>query len=86
MYQEPPQISPTQQLIWIGPEPLWEEQGIYFPEHGTLELQEDEAEWVAQLLENIRDLHHTYTLRDIPFHPKQDELLEALRIVGLLAI
>ena len=86
MYDSPPPLSPKNQILWIGSAPLFVEEGLHFPNFGTLSLQSDEQDWVLAIVEAAHPKQPPLFCRDIVLIEDGLELLEALRPVGLLGI
>ena len=86
MYSTRTKIKRSHQLLWIGDSPLFSEDGLTFPSHGTLALTEEEQDWVLALIDATSPSESPVYRRDIEVSAADEEILEALRDVGLLAI
>lgn len=86
MYSARTKIKNNHQLLWIGDSPLISEEGLTFPTYGTLPLTEEEQDWVLSLIDATSPTEPPIYRRDIEMTAADEELLEALRQVGLLTI
>ena len=86
MRKESNPILPKHQLLWIGCQPLISEGGLHIPDFGTLALSEEEQEWVLAIIEAAEPSEEPLFRADIIMINDGEDILDALRPAGLLAI